>query len=190
MEWESGILPRETVQVRRPIVPAERIWTVDPFEGLPVEQKQETPLSHQAEPLQQTQPGFRKMVFVAEDDDDMREAVATALRAGQYRVKEARDGAELLDLLLDALDVPLLRPHVVVADVRMPKLSGLGVLATLRRASRAIPVLLITALTDESVLTVARRLGAIGVLRKPFDMKDLLTAVLNAGTSRGRGPAS
>jgi FixJ family two-component response regulator len=84
-------------------------------------------------------------------------------------------------MLLDAMRAPLLRPRVVVADVRMPNLSGLGVLAALRRAASNIPVLLITALTDPSVQTLAWRLGAIGVLRKPFDTDDLLTAVLNAG---------
>jgi CheY-like chemotaxis protein len=116
--------------------------------------------------------------------------VTTTLRAGGYDIREAGDGAELLDMLLEAADHPLLRPYAVVADVRMPKLSGLGVLATLRRSSWNIPVILITALTDESVQTVARRLGAVGVLRKPFDMNDLLTAVLNAGVVLGRGHLS
>jgi len=120
-------------------------------------------------------------VFLAEDDEAMRQAVAATLRGAEYHVREACDGAELLDMLLDAVHDPLLRPRVVVADVRMPNLSGLGVLAALRRAAWNIPVLLITALTDPSVQTLARRLGAIGVLRKPFDTDDLLTAVLNAG---------
>jgi CheY-like chemotaxis protein len=119
-------------------------------------------------------------VFLAEDDDAMREAVAATLRGGGYEVREACDGAELLDLLADTVDDPFRRPRVVVADVRMPNLSGLGVLSTLRRAAWNIPVLLITGLSDPSVQTVARRLGAIGVLRKPFEAEALLTAVLNA----------
>jgi len=121
-------------------------------------------------------------VFVADDDDAMREAVATSLRGAGHRVVEARDGAELLGLL--RAEMPLLRPDVVVADVRMPNLSGLGVLAALQRARWNVPVILITALADESVQTVARRMGAIGVLRKPFETDDLLTAVLNAGALR------
>jgi CheY-like chemotaxis protein len=125
-------------------------------------------------------PGSALTVFVADDDEAMREAVATSLRAGGHLVVEARDGAELLDLLLGTLGAPPIRPDVVVADVRMPNLSGLGVLAALQRAEWNVPVLLITGLADESVRTVARRLGAIGVLRKPFDTDDLLIAVLNA----------
>jgi FixJ family two-component response regulator len=62
----------------------------------------------------------------------------------------------------------------------MPRLSGLGVLDALRRAHLHFPVILMTVLADESVHTVARRLGAVGVLHKPFDVDDLRTAVMNA----------
>jgi CheY-like chemotaxis protein len=129
-------------------------------------------------------------VFVADDDEAMREAVAATLRAAGHRVVEARDGAELLDLLQATMAAPLLRPDLVVADVRMPNLSGLGVLAALQRAQWNVPVLLITGLADESVQTVARRMGAIGVLRKPFETEDLLTAVLNAGALFERSRSS
>jgi two-component system C4-dicarboxylate transport response regulator DctD len=138
---------------------------------------------------QQAIPTLTNIVFLAEDDDVMRDAVAATLRCAGYLVKEACDGAELLDLLVDAVDDPLRRPCVVVADVRMPNLSGLGVLAALRRAMWTIPVLLITALRDPSVQTVALRLGAIGVLRKPFEAEILLTAVLNAAPGLGKEKA-
>jgi DNA-binding response OmpR family regulator len=127
-------------------------------------------------------------VFVADDDDGMREAVAATLRAEGHNVAEARDGAELLELLQGA--VGSLRPNVVVADVRMPRLSGLGVLAALQRAGWTVPVLLMTALVDESVQTVARRMGAMGVLRKPFETHDLLIAVAKAGALLERSPSS
>jgi CheY-like chemotaxis protein len=133
-------------------------------------------------------PSSAMRVFVADDDDAMREAVTVCLRAEGHDVVEARDGAELVDLLQDA--VGSLRPDVVVTDVRMPNLSGLGVLAALQRAKWTVPVLLITALVDESVHTVARRMGAIGVLRKPFETHDLLMAVAKAGALLERPPSS
>ncbi len=123
-------------------------------------------------------------VLVADDDDDMRELVTRALHADGCSTVEARDGEELLDLLRTSLDEPWLRPDVVVVDVKMPKLSGLGVLAALKRAKWDLPVVMITAVTDESIHTVARRLGAVGVLHKPFDPSDLLTAVRNARAAR------
>jgi CheY-like chemotaxis protein len=119
-------------------------------------------------------------VLVADDDEDMRSLVANCLRADGHSVLEARDGSELLERLEAALDDPRSRPDVVVTDVMMPRLSGLGVLNALRRAQLHFPVILMTVLADPSVYTVARRLGALGVLHKPFDVDDLRTAVINA----------
>jgi len=125
-------------------------------------------------------------VLVADDDEDMRALVATTLREDGYLVREARDGAELLTRLEEALDDPSARPDVVVSDVLMPGLSGLGVLNALRRAQQDVPVILITVLTDETIHVVARRLGAVGVLHKPFDIDDLRTAIIHA--CRAFGP--
>jgi DNA-binding response OmpR family regulator len=125
-------------------------------------------------------PASPTTVLVADDDEDMRALVATVLRADGYVVDEASDGAELLRRLEEAIDDPGSGPDVVVADIMMPKLTGLGVLDALRRAKLHFPVLLMTVLEDESIHLVARRLGALGVLCKPFDMDDLRTAVVNA----------
>ncbi len=119
-------------------------------------------------------------VLVADDDEDMRALVASALRGDGPDVVEAGDGEELLVALEETMDDPTLRPDVVVCDVKMPKLSGLGVLAAIQRAHMHCPVVLMTVLSDESIESVAKSLGAVGVLRKPFDVDDLRTAVVNA----------
>jgi CheY-like chemotaxis protein len=123
------------------------------------------------------------LVLVADDDDDMRALVAETLRADGCSTLEARDGQEVIDLLL-SLDEPGLRPDVLVTDVKMPKLSGLGVLHALMRARWSLPVIMMTVVSDGSIHTVAKRLGAVGVLHKPFDPNDLLTAVHNAKAAR------
>jgi CheY-like chemotaxis protein len=119
-------------------------------------------------------------VLVADDDEDMRALVAGTFRSDGYAVLEARDGAELLEVLENAFDDPRVHPDVVVTDIMMPRLSGLGVLDAIRRANLHFPVILMTVLADHSVYTLAKRLGAVGVLRKPFDVDDLRTAVKNA----------
>jgi CheY-like chemotaxis protein len=121
-----------------------------------------------------------RRVVVADDDEDMRAAVAAALQADGCITVEARDGRELLDLICISFDQPWLRPDVIVTDVKMPTVSGLGVLAALQCANCNLPVVMITAAADEYVDRVARRLGAVGVLHKPFDLDDLVTAVRNA----------
>jgi CheY-like chemotaxis protein len=125
-------------------------------------------------------------VLVADDDDDMRALVVTMLRANGFDVVDAPDGETALDLLNAAIDDPRICPDVVVADVKMPKFSGLGVLSALRRAEVNVPVILMTALVDGSVATLARRLGAVEVLRKPFSADDLLRAMKKARTLRAR----
>jgi DNA-binding NtrC family response regulator len=119
-------------------------------------------------------------VFVADDDDELRAVLVEALRDEGYVVVEARDGIELLTKLSDSMHDPAERPDVVVADVRMPKLSGLGVLEELKRAHVSLPVVLITGFAPHSVAVVAKRLGAVGVLKKPFELDDLRTAVMFA----------
>jgi DNA-binding response OmpR family regulator len=112
-------------------------------------------------------------VIVADDDESMRSLLAEALRNDGYVVREAHDGTEVLELL----DDPDLRTDVVLIDVKMPKLSGLGVLHALRRASWSLPVVVMTGLADASIRTVALQLGAVGVLNKPFGPDEVLAAV-------------
>jgi CheY-like chemotaxis protein len=119
-------------------------------------------------------------VLVADDDDDMRSLVRETLHADGCTTMEARDGGELLEMLRDGLDEPSLRPDVLVTDVKMPRLSGLGVLDAIRRARWDLPVVVMTVVSDESIHSVAKRLGAVGVLRKPFEPEDLVAAVRNA----------
>jgi CheY-like chemotaxis protein len=121
-------------------------------------------------------------VLVADDDDELRALVVDTLRADGYIVVEARDGAEMLAMLADTAGDPSKRPDVIVTDVRMPKLSGLGVLQEMRHAQLRMPVVLMTGFPPASVEVVAKRLGAVGVLKKPFDIDDLRTAVVHART--------
>jgi DNA-binding NtrC family response regulator len=123
-------------------------------------------------------------VFVADDDDELRTLIAEALRCEGYTVIEARDGAELLALLADTLTEVHARPDVVVTDVCMPKLSGLGVLQELKRTRAGLSVVLMTAFPPTSVDIVAKRLGAVEVLAKPFDVDRLKEAVSNARRPR------
>ncbi len=91
---------------------------------------------------------------------------------------EARDGAELLELLGNVSVAPWKRPDVIVTDVLMPGYSGLGVLGALRGTHWKIPVFVITARRDAEIVEDAIRLGASRVFRKPFDVTDLRAAIV------------
>ena len=113
-----------------------------------------------------------RTVLVADDDDDMRALMVATLKRDGYKVVEAKDGGELLERLRDAYDETGERFDIVVTDVRMPRLSGLGVLQELKRARMHLPVIVVTVFGDDSMHIVARRLGAIGVLG--MDLHDLV----------------
>jgi DNA-binding response OmpR family regulator len=114
-------------------------------------------------------------VLLAEDDDDMRRHLASALRAEGFQVRPVRSGVELLK----SFGALLLRGRLatsvdlVISDLRMPGITGLKVLDWLRRANWRVPFILITSFGDESVHAEARRLGATS-LDKPFDVRELI----------------
>lgn len=111
----------------------------------------------------------------------MRQLLAFTLQRDGFDVTAARDGAELLDWIGDLRLDPGRRPTVdlIITDIRMPALSGLDVLAELRWDSCAIPVIVITAFGDEETHGKARRLGAVAVFDKPFELHDIRAAALS-----------
>lgn len=116
-----------------------------------------------------------KLVMIADDDEDHRHLVASVMRRAGFDVLEARDGAELL-AMCDEHGFP----DVVVTDVMMPRCSGFGVLQRLQQVKPGLPVVLISAVGDESVRRMAVDLGAAAMLEKPFDfstLRELVTRV-------------
>ena len=120
-------------------------------------------------------------ILVAEDDLHMRRLIAGTLRAAGYRVVEASDGAEVLE----RVESTIWRDRhglfgAIVADMNMPALTGLDVLAALRCAEIDTPFILVTAFGDEGVRAEATWLGATAVLDKPFDLAELRSSVRSA----------
>ena len=112
----------------------------------------------------------RSLVLLADDDDDLRGAIADALRdEDAFDVVEARDGTEALALALS------MHPHAIVLDHRMPGLSGAEVATRLRGAGIAIPIILVTAARD--VAQLAGNAGLQCFLGKPFGVEDLVALI-------------
>lgn len=120
------------------------------------------------------------MVLVADDDPDVRTAVAEILEGDGYSVIQAADGDTALEMLARGADDPESRPDVVLLDFVMPGFSGLGIMRVIRRFAHVPPVILITAFPDPAVESFGRALGAFRVLRKPFDEDELRDAVCEA----------
>lgn len=122
---------------------------------------------------EQARPG--RWVLVADDDADMRDLLVGALRSDGFNVSEAKDGGELISMLVatTAKDGSPIAPDLVVTDVQMPGATGLRILSHVRRAHPTVPVILITAFGSAELHAQAKRLGAATVLDKPLDLAEL-----------------
>jgi CheY-like chemotaxis protein len=125
-------------------------------------------------------------ILLAEDDAEMRALVSGDLRQAGYGVVECADGAALLRRLETASEAQGMGVDLVVADVRMPQLTGLEVLERLRGADPFTPYIVVTAFGSDETRRVAARLGAMAVLDKPFEIADLLHLVEDAVGSASR----
>ena len=108
-------------------------------------------------------------ILVVEDDSEMRGLLADELLDEGYETYQAVDGEDAaLKLAQDEFDL-------VIADVIMPKMSGLDLLSMVRKAYPNTPVILITAFGDDQTHAEAKRLGAAGMIDKPFEIPLLLS---------------
>jgi DNA-binding response OmpR family regulator len=108
----------------------------------------------------------------------MRVLLSSALAEAGYSVTAVGSGGALLAELRSAVAYGLSEPpDFVVSDVRMPGWSGLEVLAIAQMLDVELPFVLITAFGDQETHKIARALGAIAVLNKPFDLDELVATV-------------
>ena len=111
-------------------------------------------------------------VLIVEDDEGVRGAFAALLASEGYRVMEAADGLEALELLRAAETLPCL----ILLDLMMPRMSGWDFCAVQKRDERllSIPVVVVSA---DPLASRAMRMGAAAVLPKPADPEELLKLV-------------
>ncbi|MFD1701809.1 response regulator [Methylopila henanensis] len=105
-------------------------------------------------------------VLYVDDEPDIREIASLALRLDVgFDVATAGSGREALSAAVD------FQPDIILLDVMMPEMDGVATLARLREGdlTRAIPVAFITARTQALEIERFLKLGAVGVIPKPFD---------------------
>ncbi len=123
-------------------------------------------------------------ILVVDDDREIRELLARFLEKQGMRVTSARDAREARRMW------PLGRYHVVVLDIMMPGESGLD-LARWLRAQSNVPIVMLTAMGEETDRIVGLELGADDYLPKPFNPRELLArmrAILRRASGEGALP--
>lgn len=110
-------------------------------------------------------------VLVVDDEHAVRESLRRSLRFNGYDVSLAEDGEEAL------VAIKREEPDLIVLDVMMPKLDGLGVCHTLRSSGYDLPILILTARDGVSDRVAGLDAGADDYLPKPFALEELLARV-------------
>jgi DNA-binding response OmpR family regulator len=120
-----------------------------------------------------TETDERATILVADDEEDVRELVTYRLTRSGYQVIGAGDGMEAFELATERT------PDLMVLDVMMPKLDGYELTRRVRAeaALRSIPVILLTARSQETDVDRGFEVGADDYLRKPFNPDELVARV-------------
>lgn len=118
--------------------------------------------------------GHLGRILFVDDDKSGRELSRYNLEAADYAVDLAGNGGEALEQFAAH------RYDLVITDLRMPKVSGMELLARIKQRAPEVPVLVITAHGSVETATEAMRAGAIDLVEKPFTRDMLLRAVSRA----------
>jgi len=115
-----------------------------------------------------------RRILVADDDDGVRAGLVANLELEGYKVVEAHDGAEAIELVgREPFDL-------IISDVVMPLATGVDVLSAVRKQKLDTPFILISAFVSEDLVDRALNEGLFAMLYKPFAMERILDVVARA----------
>jgi len=112
--------------------------------------------------------------LVVDDEAAMRDLLRIVLEKEGHEVLTANDGVTGLSLATSR------DPDLVISDIKMPGLDGVGLLAGLRQQGRGMPVIMITAYADSESAIQAMKQGAYDYLTKPFKMDEIKLVIRRA----------
>jgi len=130
---------------------------------------------------------MKEMILIVEDDKDIIKMLDYNLKKEGYKTLSARNGEDAIDLARQK------HPDMVILDLMLPGIDGLEVCKTLKRDSKtsSIPIIMLTAKSQESDKVVGLELGADDYMTKPFSPRELIArikAVLRRGGEKD-GPS-
>jgi CheY-like chemotaxis protein len=115
-------------------------------------------------------PTFGRWILVADDEKALRLLLVRVLTDAGYTVVAARDGVEALELARQVF------PHLIILDLRMPRRSGLEVLAHVRQ----VPVIILSGYLRDLPPEIASRSNVVAMLEKPVTLDELRSTVRDA----------
>ncbi|HEX6800882.1 MAG TPA: response regulator, partial [Candidatus Binatia bacterium] len=117
---------------------------------------------------------LQKTILVVDDEDDVRESVREVLSDEGYRVVDTADGARVLDMIRDE------KPELVLLDIWMPQVDGIGLLKEIKSQEPDINVVMVSGHGNIHTAVTATKYGAFDFIEKPVSLDGLLTTVQRA----------
>jgi UDP-3-O-[3-hydroxymyristoyl] N-acetylglucosamine deacetylase len=117
---------------------------------------------------------LQKTILVVDDEDDVRESVREVLSDEGYRVVDTADGARVLDMIRDE------RPELVLLDIWMPQVDGIGLLKEIKSQEPEINVVMVSGHGNIHTAVTATKYGAFDFIEKPVSLEGLLMTVQRA----------
>lgn len=111
------------------------------------------------------------LVAIIDDDNSLRTALAGLARSMGYRVQLAASADKYLTMIAQE------RPDCIITDIHMPGMDGIALKHWLDQHGYAIPLIMMTARTEEILLARARNAQPFCLLRKPFDADQMVASI-------------
>jgi UDP-3-O-[3-hydroxymyristoyl] N-acetylglucosamine deacetylase len=116
----------------------------------------------------------QKTILVVDDEDGVRESVREVLSDEGYRVVDTADGARVLDIIKEE------RPELVLLDIWMPQVDGIGLLKEIKSHEPEINVVMVSGHGNIHTAVTATKFGAFDFIEKPVSLDGLLLTVQRA----------
>jgi two-component system alkaline phosphatase synthesis response regulator PhoP len=110
-------------------------------------------------------------ILIVEDDETMLKGLRDAFEHNSFKVISAMDGESGMQIAENS------EPDIIILDVMLPQIDGFDVCRTLRKRGTTVPIIMLTARSEEIDKVVGLEIGADDYVTKPFSMRELLARV-------------
>ena len=116
----------------------------------------------------------RKLISIVDDDESMLVALKALLRSMGFDVNTFTSALQYIDTCVGQ------EPCCIITDIQMPGMCGFEFKRWLDSHGSTVPIIMVTALSEPRIWTQANATGIVGLLKKPFDAKELLSCLKRA----------
>jgi CheY-like chemotaxis protein len=122
---------------------------------------------------------IRKMrqILLIEDEERTRRSISMVLENEGFMVKEAANGLEALDVLMNGRGAGSGRFDLLLTDIVMPEMTGLEFIDRIKKAHLSLPIIVISGYRDNRMMAQLVKLGCPKFLDKPFEADALMDCV-------------